>query len=127
MERRILILAPFGRDADVIAEVVNKDGRECERCGDTHALTTELSNGAGAALITEEALAGDQAAPLFAWLERQPAWSDFPIVLLAGDRARRRSASSLEVLERLGNVVVLERPLNSETLRRAVTSSLRAR
>jgi signal transduction histidine kinase len=127
MERRILILAPFGRDADVIAEVVNKDGRECERCADTHALTTELSNGAGAALITEEALAGDQAAPLFAWLERQPAWSDFPIVLLAGDRARRRSASSLEVLERLGNVVVLERPLNSETLRRAVTSSLRAR
>ncbi len=31
------------------------------------------------------------------------------------------------MLERLGNVVVLERPLNSETLRRAVASSLRAR
>jgi hypothetical protein len=28
MERRILILAPFGRDADVIAEVLNNDGRE---------------------------------------------------------------------------------------------------
>jgi signal transduction histidine kinase len=71
-------------------------------------------------------LADEQAAPLFGWLEGQPAWSDFPIVLLAGDRARR-SARSLEVLERLGNVVVLERPLSSETLRRAVTSSLRAR
>jgi signal transduction histidine kinase len=126
MERRILILAPFGRDADVIAEVLRNDGRECERCADTHALTAELSNGAGAALITEEALADEQAAPLFGWLEGQPAWSDFPIVLLAGDRARR-SARSLEVLERLGNVVVLERPLSSETLRRAVTSSLRAR
>jgi signal transduction histidine kinase len=126
MERRILILAPFGRDADVIAEVLNNDGRECERCGDTHALTAELSRGAAAALITEEALADDRSAPLFAWLEGQPAWSDFPIILLAGDRARR-SARSLEVLERLGNVVVLERPLSSETLRRAVTSSLRAR
>ncbi len=126
MERRILILAPFGRDADVIAEVLNNDGRECERCGDTHALTAELSSGAAAALITEEALADDRSAPLFAWLEGQPAWSDFPIILLAGDRARR-SARSLEVLERLGNVVVLERPLSSETLRRAVTSSLRAR
>jgi signal transduction histidine kinase len=126
MERRILILAPFGRDADVIAEVLRNDGRECERCADTHALAAELSNGAGAALITEEALADEQAAPLFGWLEGQPAWSDFPIVLLAGDRARR-SARSLEVLERLGNVVVLERPLSSETLRRAVTSSLRAR
>jgi hypothetical protein len=49
MERRILILAPFGRDADVIAEVLNNDGRECERCGDTHALTAELSSGAAAA------------------------------------------------------------------------------
>jgi signal transduction histidine kinase len=126
MERRILILAPFGRDADVIAEVLRNDGRECERCADTHTLTAELSNGAGAALITEEALANEQAAPLFGWLEGQPAWSDFPVILLAGDRARR-SARSLEVLERLGNVVVLERPLSSETLRRAVTSSLRAR
>ena len=127
MERRILILAPFGRDADVIAEVLNNDGRECERCADTHALTAELSNGAGAALITEEALADDHPAPLLAWLEGQPAWSDFPIILLAADRAARRSARNLEVLERLGNVVVLERPLSSETLRRAVTSSLRAR
>jgi C4-dicarboxylate-specific signal transduction histidine kinase len=50
-----------------------------------------------------------------------------PIILLAGNRVERRSTQSLEVLERLGNVVVLERPLNSETLRRAVTSSLRAR
>ncbi|MGF6723903.1 signal transduction histidine kinase [Paraburkholderia sp. GAS41] len=127
MERRILILAPFGRDADVIAEVLNKDGRDCERCADPHALSVELSHGAGAALVTEEALADDRAAALFAWLEGQPAWSDFPIVLLAGERVERRSAHSLQVLERLGNVVVLERPLSSETLRRAVTSSLRAR
>jgi hypothetical protein len=41
MERRILILAPFGRDADVIAEVLRNDGRECERCADTHALAFE--------------------------------------------------------------------------------------
>jgi signal transduction histidine kinase len=39
----------------------------------------------------------------------------------------RRSPRNLDVLERLGNVVVLERPLNAETLRRAVASSLRAR
>ncbi|WP_144155847.1 ATP-binding protein [Paraburkholderia sp. BCC1885] len=127
MERRILILAPFGRDADVIAEVLGKDGRDCERCTDMQTLTAELSGGAGTALITEEALTADQAAPLFAWLENQPAWSDFPIILLAGDHAARRSARSIDVLERLGNVVVLERPLSSETLRRAVTSSLRAR
>ena len=127
MERRVLILAPFGRDADVISELLTRDGRSCVQSANAHALTAELGNGAATALITEEALAGEQAAALFDWLESQPAWSDFPIILLASNRVSRRSAQSLEVLERLGNVVVLERPLNSETLRRAVTSSLRAR
>jgi signal transduction histidine kinase len=127
MERRVLILAPFGRDADVIAEVLTKDARESVRCGDVETLHAELDQGAGTALVTEEALASDHTPQLFAWLERQPPWSDFPVIVLAGTRMGRRSAHSLQVLERLGNVVVLERPLNSETLRRAVSSSLRAR
>ena len=127
MEQRVLILAPFGRDADVIAEVLHKDGRVCVTCRDADALTAALNAGAGAALIAEEALAGEHASRLFAWLEQQPAWSDFPFILLAASRVGHRSARGLEVLERLGNVVVLERPLNSETLRRAAASSLRAR
>jgi signal transduction histidine kinase len=127
MEQRVLILAPFGRDADVIAEVLHKDERACVAFRDADALSAALDAGAGAALIAEEALAGEHASRLFAWLEKQPAWSDFPFILLAASRVGQRSARGLEVLERLGNVVVLERPLNSETLRRAVASSLRAR
>ncbi|HZZ12876.1 MAG TPA: ATP-binding protein [Paraburkholderia sp.] len=127
MEQRVLILAPFGRDAEVIAEVLDKDERHCVACRDTDSLTQALGAGAGTALIAEEALANGHASRLFAWLEQQPAWSDFPFVLLAANRVGRRSERGLEVLERLGNVVVLERPLNSETLRRAVVSSLRAR
>ncbi|MFM0504756.1 ATP-binding protein [Paraburkholderia caffeinilytica] len=127
MQQRVLILAPFGRDADVIAEVLQKDARLSLACRDVDALTEALDAGAGSALIAEEALADGHASRLFDWLEQQPAWSDFPFILLAANRIGRRSARSLEILERLGNVVVLERPLNSETLRRAVGSSLRAR
>jgi len=127
MEQRVLILAPFGRDADVIAEVLHKDERECVACRDADALTEMLEAGAGSALIAEEALSDGHVSRLFDWLEQQPAWSDLPFILLAANHVGRRSARSLEVLERLGNVVVLERPLNSETLRRAVGSSLRAR
>src|SRR6185437_14798242 len=127
MEQRVLILAPFGRDADVIAEVLHKDQRACVAFRDADALSDALDAGAGAALIAEEALADEHASRLFTWLEKQPAWSDFPFILLAASRVRQRSERGLEVLERLGNVVVLERPLNSETLRRAVASSLRAR
>jgi signal transduction histidine kinase len=127
MEQRVLILAPFGRDAEVIAAVLHNDLRACVTCLDADALTTELDVGAGTALLTEEALANGHGSGLYAWLDRQPAWSDFPFILLAARSMGHRSARGLEVLERLGNVVVLERPLNSETLRRAVTSSLRAR
>ncbi len=127
MEQRVLILAPFGRDADVIAEVLNKDNRVCVVCRDADALTEALDAGAGSALIAEEALADKHATCLFDWLENQPAWSDFPFILLAAACIGHRSARGIEVLERLGNVVVLERPLNSETLRRAVASGLRAR
>lgn len=127
MEQRVLILAPFGRDADVIAEVLRKDGRVCEPFHDTEALSAALDAGAGAALIAEEALADERASRLFEWLDTQPAWSDFPFIMLAASHIGPRSKRGLEVLERLGNVVVLERPLNSETLRRAVASSLRAR
>ena len=38
MERRVLILAPFGRDADVIAEVLTRDERVCVQCADVEAL-----------------------------------------------------------------------------------------
>jgi signal transduction histidine kinase len=127
MEQRVLILAPFGRDAEVIAAVLHNDARACVRCVDANALTTELDVGAGTALLTEEALANGHGSGLFAWLARQPAWSDFPFILLAARSIGQRSARGLDVLERLGNVVVLERPLNSDTLRRAVASSLRAR
>ncbi|MDB5835144.1 MAG: hybrid sensor histidine kinase/response regulator, partial [Caballeronia sp.] len=63
----------------------------------------------------------------FQWLDQQPTWSDFPLILLATKRTERRPQHALDRLELLGNVVVLERPLNAETLRRAVSSALRAR
>jgi len=127
MEFRVLIMAPFGRDADVIADVLASDGRSCLACSDSECLLNELESGAGVAIITEESVQNDSAGALGEWLGHQAAWSDLPIILLSGRAAERRSAAGLRLLERLGNVLVLERPLNSETLRRAVTSSLRAR
>jgi PAS domain S-box-containing protein len=129
VENRVLILAPRGRDADVIAEVLSKDGRTCFACADAAELDRELRAGAGTALIAEEALNRVEAhAPqLFQWLEQQPGWSDFPLILLAPRRTERALNHPHDLHERLGNTVVLERPLNADTLRRAVSSALRAR
>ncbi|AME22907.1 hybrid sensor histidine kinase/response regulator [Burkholderia sp. PAMC 26561] len=127
MENRVLILAPRGRDADVIGEVLSRDGRKCLVCTDAAMLNAELRASAGTALIAEEALTDEDMPQFFHWLEQQPTWSDFPLILLATKRMERRPKHALELLEKLGNVIVLERPLHAETLRRAVASSLRAR
>lgn len=126
-EERILIFAPRGRDAEVMCSVLSRDGFLCEIVDSLERFTADIAAGAGAAIVAEEALQGEDSAPLLAWLERQEHWSDFPFVVLLtriigvpADGARAR-------LGELGNVILLERPLNAQTLRSAATSVLRAR
>lgn len=127
MDERILLLAPRGRDAEVICRILAGIGSGCESSENLTALAANLEQGAATAIITEEALALSDDAPLDEWLERQPPWSDFPFVILVTNQTGRRSAASADRLVRLGNVVLLERPLNAETLASAAQSALRAR
>jgi PAS domain S-box-containing protein len=127
LEERILVLAPHGRDARVVEQVLSAAGFHCVVCADHHALTLELERGAGAALVAEEAFLGVDLAPLADWLAQQASWSDFPFVLLVLKRTVPSTGSARALLENVSNAVLLERPLNAETLRRAAASALRAR
>ncbi|GJD53002.1 Sensor histidine kinase RcsC [Methylobacterium crusticola] len=127
LEGRVLILAPRGRDAAVIEQVLARGSIPAAPCAALGEWVACLRAGAGAALVTEEALVGTQARDLFAWLDAQPAWSDFPFIVLATRQSGRRSESAAGILAHLGNVVLLERPINAETLTSAVTAALRAR
>ena len=126
-EERVLILTPRGRDAAVIEGVLDRSGIHATICANVAEWLTGLREGAGTALVTEEALADGDTADVFAWLDAQQPWSDFPFIVLATRQAGRRTQSAAELLRRLGNVVLLERPINAETLTSAVVSSLRAR
>ena len=127
MAATVLLLALRGRDAPVIGRILERDAIECKECTSVHALADALSDEAGAVVITEESLEDVSGSGVLEWLDNQPPWSDFPVILLATKRAGRRPQSDAEVLQRLGNVVVLERPVNGETLSRAVSSALRGR
>nr|WP_295852830.1 response regulator [uncultured Xylophilus sp.] len=128
MERRVLIHAPRGRDAAVVKQVLADSGMASRICPTPDDLLQQLEHdGAGAAVVTEEAFPVLQDAPLHRWLQRQPSWSDFPFVVLATRQASRRSAGATASLRKLGNVVLLERPVNAETLSSAVASALRGR
>ena len=126
-EERVLILAPRGRDAAVIEGVLDRSSIRAKVCANVAEWLTGLREGAGTALVTEEALADGDTADVFAWLDAQQPWSDFPFIVLTTRQAGRRTQSAAELLRRLGNVVLLERPINAETLTSAVVSSLRAR
>src|SRR6516165_9482750 len=122
MDERVLILAPRGRDADVIGRLLAGGGIFCLAVADLDALLTEIEDGAAVAIVTEEALAALDEAPLVEWLDRQAPWSDLPFVILATKQMGRRSTQAADRLRSMGNVVLLERPLNGETLISAVTS-----
>lgn len=126
-DERVLILAPRGRDAAVIEQVLARACVTTAHCTDVASLLACLEEETGAALITEETLTGVDLTGLFAWLDAQPPWSDFPFILLATRQHGRRAGAAARILARLGNVVVLERPINSETLASAVESALRGR
>jgi PAS domain S-box-containing protein len=127
VEEHILILAPRGRDASVICQVLGRDGTACHCCNNLSDLTRSLDEVAGGIIITEEALAGADVEQLLRWCENQPPWSDIPIIVLASKQTGKRPLGSSNVLQRLGNVVLLERPINAETLVSAARATLRAR
>ena len=126
-EERVLILAPRGRDAAVIEQVLDRAGLAAAVCADVTEWVSCLRAGAGSAIVTEEALADSDMQALSGWLDAQPPWSDFPFIVLATRQAGPRTQRAADSLKRLGNVVLLERPINAETLTSAVVSSLRAR
>ena len=126
MAERFLILAPRGRDAQVIQKVV-RGIAESVVYPDLLALLHDLRKDAAGIIVTEEALTGPNLADLLRWCEQQPPWSDLPLIVLATRQTGPRPQGAAAILERLGNVVLMERPVNSETLASAARSALRVR
>lgn len=124
MERRLLVLAPVGRDAQLMQEMLQREGVACTPCADQAALLAELGRGAGAILLTEEALEpGDSR--LADSVEQQPPWSDLPVLVVT--RPGADSPIAGRAVSTLGNVTLLERPVRVAALSSAVRSALRAR
>jgi C4-dicarboxylate-specific signal transduction histidine kinase len=127
MERRVVVHAPRGRDARVVESVLAARGIATLVCATPEEMLEGIREGAAAAVVTEESLAVSAGSPLQTWLSRQPSWSDFPFIVLTTRQTTRRSMSARASLHALGNVVLLERPVNPETLARAAEAAVRAR
>jgi signal transduction histidine kinase/ActR/RegA family two-component response regulator len=125
---RVLILAPRGRDAIVAKNILTEAHVDTDICADHQHLLRELIAGADAAIVTEEATRSADLRPLIQWIASQPAWSDFPFILLTQHGGGvERNPTAARLVQALGNVTFLERPFHPTTLVSMVQTSLRGR
>lgn len=123
----VLILAPTGRDAAAAADLLEQAGMLPRVCADLAALSSGLEE-AAAVFVAEEALIGRPLDALVEWVERQAAWSDLPFVMLTSRHDHRQVAAwRQQQVDRLGNVALLERPVQPITLVSVMRTALRAR
>jgi two-component system cell cycle sensor histidine kinase/response regulator CckA len=125
---RILLLAPTGRDAELLGSILAQNGFDAGICRDMTALSASLMDGGAVAVVAEEALDSINSNQLDAALAAQPSWSDLPIIVLLSSGATLASSRALlSRFARHGNVTLLERPVRTVALISTVQAALRAR
>ncbi|WP_447978628.1 hypothetical protein [Candidatus Nitrospira bockiana] len=128
VEERVLVLTSTAKDAALAEQTFSKAGLKAVVCTNVAHLCREASSGAGALLVAQEAIAPPDLALFVDYLGGQPAWSDIPIALLAASgEGYEGSRRLLNRLRPIGNITVLERPLQKLTLITAVQVALRSR
>jgi signal transduction histidine kinase len=113
------------RDGEVARVLFERAGLHCEVCRDATALAAQIAHGVGTIVLTDAFLSGPDARVVVSALRSQPSWSDIPVVL-AG-RAEPGLTGDLQLLKRLTNVTLVDRPTSARTLISAVQAALRTR
>lgn len=125
---RILFVAPTGADARNLHAILRAAGLEAAACPNVSAVALEIQHGCGAILLTEEALNYSRPHDLAAALEREPPWSDIPLVfIITGGHSPTAAAEAIRLLGPRANITMVERPLRRETLLTTLQAALRAR
>ena len=125
---RALIFATTGRDSKIAGQILAEANLPSAACSDLAQLGREISEGAGLAIIADEAIQGADLKVLTDYLVAQPPWSDFPFILLTkrGGGPERNPAAA-RLAKALGNVTFLERPFHPTTFVSVVHTAVRGR
>ena len=124
----LIICAPLRGDAASLQRLFTQ-GYRTRYLPTLDEVAAALGDDIGIIVFTEEALRQDMRS-LAGALERQPTWSDIPLVLLASDS--KRSGRGNDLLRRqlpaaATNLVILERPLSGASLLSSVAAAWRSR
>jgi signal transduction histidine kinase len=124
----ILILAPTGQDAKLLAQVLTDDGLQVEIAKEIGVLKERLKGDVGAILVAEEALTPQCLAIFNSIFSLQEPWSDIPLIVMTmRGETNLLSFANLKAFAPAGNVTLLERPFRPITLVSTLQVSMRAR
>jgi signal transduction histidine kinase/ActR/RegA family two-component response regulator len=123
----ILVVAPIGRDAELMCAQLTAAGLNCKSCNDIDDLCLKMDVGVGAVVATEEALPADRLHLLTRKLNEQPPWSEIPLVILTAAPSLEQKVRSFDMFARRTNVTLVDRPVRIKSLISAAQSALRAR
>ena len=124
---RVIIIAPVGQDAPAMAALLDAQGFETQICNGADEYSRQITDSAGALLLTEEALESAQGSLLLDVLKAQPPWSELPLIILTSGGESRRAGLLNLAAAAAGSVTLLERPVSTLTLMRSVQVALRSR
>src|SRR5438034_6124496 len=124
---RVIIIAPVGQDAAVMATLLEAKGFETQICNGSDQYSRQITDSAGALVLTEEALELAQGSVLLDALKAQPPWSELPLIILTSGGESRRAGLLNLAAAAAGTVTLLERPISTLTLMRSVQVALRSR
>lgn len=114
----VLLLLPPGEEAALVERTLHQAALAFHACASADELVERLAEGVAAVVLPQEALDQATMQRLVEALERQSSWSDVPLLLLSdgGTDSIPASQRMLAMLEPLGHVIVLERPLRTISL-----------
>jgi signal transduction histidine kinase len=124
LEERILLLAPTNRDAAAAGKLFESVGIVLTLCHDIAEVCAEMERGAAAAIVPDEAILDDEERRLARLLSDQPAWSDFPLIVLTPPQQTRAAAHGLESV---GHMTLVRRPVEIHALASTIRAALRDR
>ncbi len=126
-DERVIIIAPVGQDAEAMAGLLDAQGFETQICNGSDEYSRQITDRAGALLLTEEALESPQGSLLLDAVKAQPQWSELPLIILTSGGESRRAGLLDLAAAAAGSVTLLERPISTLTLTRSVQVALRSR
>jgi signal transduction histidine kinase len=112
---RFLVIAPVGRDGDLICALLKSAGYAAECLNNIKAAENVESSQLLGMVLTDEALVQEGFGSLRVVIQSQPVWSDLPIlVLTSGTTTSQYGAIASQVRSEFRSIFLLDRPVRKE-------------